>query len=86
MDDGKTKYIIFGHEFVPRDQIALTARSIQGMRALVDKAVRVSRQASLAWAGVCTILPTLTNPVAAEEGNRDGFAYLTSPYGILRRA
>ncbi|EXL66943.1 hypothetical protein FOPG_16910 [Fusarium oxysporum f. sp. conglutinans race 2 54008] len=78
MDEGKTKYIIFGHEFVPRDQIAQAARFVQGMRTLVDEAVKVSPEASLAWAGVCTILPILTNPVAAEEANRDGFTYVAS--------
>ncbi|KAH7304482.1 hypothetical protein B0I35DRAFT_454747 [Stachybotrys elegans] len=78
MDEGKTKYIIFGHDFVPRDQIAQAARFVQGMRTLVNEAVRVSPEASLAWAGVCTILPILTNPVAAEEANRDGFTYVTS--------
>ncbi|KAH7134138.1 hypothetical protein EDB81DRAFT_902970 [Dactylonectria macrodidyma] len=78
MDEGKTKYIIFGHEFVPRDQIAQAARFVQGMRTLVDEAVRVSPEASLAWAGVCTILPILTNPAAAEEASRDGFTYVTS--------
>ncbi|KAI8648975.1 hypothetical protein NCS55_01470600 [Fusarium keratoplasticum] len=79
MDEGKTKYIIFGHEFVSRDQVAQTARSIQSMRALVDEVVRVFPQASLAWAGVCTILPILTNSVAAEEANRGRFTYVTSP-------
>ncbi|KAK7393901.1 hypothetical protein QQX98_013314 [Neonectria punicea] len=78
MDEGKTKYTIFGHEFVPRDQIAQAAQYVQGMRTLVDEAVRVSPEASLAWAGVCTILPILTYPVAAEEANRDGFTYVTS--------
>ncbi|KAM0437800.1 hypothetical protein ACHAPT_002165 [Fusarium lateritium] len=48
------------------------------MRTLVDEAVRVSREASLAWAGVCTMLPLLTNPIATEEANRDGFTYVTS--------
>ncbi|KAK6703662.1 hypothetical protein SNK04_013592 [Fusarium graminearum] len=78
MDEGKTKYIIFDHEFVPRDQIAQAARFVQGMRTLVDEAIKVSPEASLAWAGVCTILPILTNPVAAEEANRDGFTYVAS--------
>ncbi|KAH7305578.1 hypothetical protein B0I35DRAFT_362166, partial [Stachybotrys elegans] len=78
MDEMKTKYIIFGREFVPRDQIAQAARFIQGMRTLVDEAVRVSPETSLIWAGVCTILPVLTNPVDAEEANRDGFIYVTS--------
>ncbi|RSL81248.1 hypothetical protein CEP52_017242 [Fusarium oligoseptatum] len=78
MDEGKAKYVIFGHEFVPREQIAQSARFVQGMKSLVDEAVRVSPEASLVWAGVCTILPLLTNPVAAEEASRDGFTYVTS--------
>ncbi|KAK2616856.1 hypothetical protein QQS21_000234 [Conoideocrella luteorostrata] len=78
IDELKTKYVIFGHEFVPRDQIAQAARFVTSIKKLIDETVKVSQEASLAWAGVCIILPILTNPVAAEEANRDGFAYVTS--------
>lgn len=78
MDETKTKYVIFGHEFVPRDQIAQAGRFVQGMKTLVDEAVRACPEASLIWAGVCTILPILTNPVAAQEAHDNGFTYVTS--------
>ncbi|KAK7419635.1 hypothetical protein QQX98_003226 [Neonectria punicea] len=32
----------------------------------------------MAWAGVCVILPLLTNPKIADEANRDGFTYVTT--------
>ena len=48
------------------------------MKDFVGTAVAASPPASLAWAGVCVILPILTNPSAAEQANRDGFIYVTS--------
>lgn len=48
------------------------------MKRLIDEAVRVSPEASLVWAGVCVLLPVLTNPSAAEEANRDGLLYVAS--------
>ncbi|KAH7232414.1 hypothetical protein B0J15DRAFT_409195 [Fusarium solani] len=78
MEEKKIKYTICGHEFVPRDQIAHAAGLVQGMKTLVDEAVRASPEASLVWAGVCVILPILTNPRAAEQANQDGFTYVTS--------
>ncbi|RYP68954.1 hypothetical protein DL771_006376 [Monosporascus sp. 5C6A] len=74
----KTRYTIFGYESVPRDQVAHAAQFIQAMKGLVNEAVRASPEASVAWAGVCVLLPVLTNPSAAEEANRDGLSYVTS--------
>jgi len=48
------------------------------MKGLVDEAVKVSPEASLAWAGVCVLLPVLTSPSAVDEANRDGLSYVTS--------
>ncbi|OHW91558.1 vegetative incompatibility protein het-e-1 [Colletotrichum incanum] len=76
-DERKTKYSIFGREFVLRDQVAQATRFIQAIKGLVDEAVRASPEASLAWAGVCVLLPALTNPSAVEEENRDGLSYVT---------
>lgn len=45
---------------------------------LIDEAVKASPEASMAWAGVCIILPLLTNPSTADEANRDGFTYVTT--------
>ncbi|KAK0706877.1 hypothetical protein B0T26DRAFT_875960, partial [Lasiosphaeria miniovina] len=47
-------------------------------KGFVATAVSASPEASLAWAGVCIILPILTNSRAAEQTNSDGFAYVTS--------
>ncbi|KAK2739980.1 WD domain-containing protein [Colletotrichum kahawae] len=78
MAEKKTKYTIFGHEFSPRQQLKTAADFIQRTKVLVDKAVNVSREAALAWAGVCIILPILTNPFEAEKDNQEGFIYITS--------
>lgn len=78
MDEKKIKYHIAGHEFVLQDQIAQAAGLVQGLKDYVGKAVQVSPEASMAWAGVCIILPILTNPSTAEQANRDGFAYVTA--------
>ncbi|KAK1624188.1 hypothetical protein BDP81DRAFT_383228 [Colletotrichum phormii] len=76
-DDKRTKYTIFGHEFVLRDQVQKTAEFVLTMKGLVDEAVKVSPEASLAWAGVCVLLPVFTNPIAAEDSNRNGLIYVT---------
>jgi hypothetical protein len=78
MDEKKVKYTIASHEFVLQDQIAQVAGLVQGMKDFVGEAVKVSPEASLAWAGVCVILPILTNPSAAEQANSDGFTYVVS--------
>ncbi|KAH7002585.1 hypothetical protein EDB80DRAFT_80347 [Ilyonectria destructans] len=78
MDENKTRYHIFGHEFIVRDQIAQGALLVQGMKTVINEAVKASPEASLAWAGVCVILPLLTNPSVAEQANSNGFAYVTS--------
>ncbi|KAI2630918.1 WD40-repeat-containing domain protein [Hypoxylon sp. NC1633] len=77
-DQRQTKYTIFGCDFVLRDQVSHAAQLIQAVKGLIDEAVKVSPEASLAWAGVCVLLPVLTNPSAAEEANRDGLSYVTS--------
>ncbi|KAH7309927.1 hypothetical protein B0I35DRAFT_359014 [Stachybotrys elegans] len=76
-DEKQIKYTLFGHDFVLKEQVTQAAQFIQAMKNLVDEAVKVSPEASLAWAGVCVLLPVLTNPSAAEEANRDGLSYVT---------
>jgi N-terminal domain of NWD NACHT-NTPase len=78
IDEKKMRYHIAGHEFVVQDQIAQVAGLVQGMKDFVGEAVKASPEASLAWAGVCLILPILTNPSAAEQANSNGFTYVTS--------
>lgn len=78
VDDKRMHYTIFGHEYTVKDQLAQAAKFIQGFKSLVDDAVKVSPEASLAWAGICVFLPLLTNPSAVEKENRDGLDYVNS--------
>ncbi|KAI1092507.1 hypothetical protein F5B19DRAFT_492359 [Rostrohypoxylon terebratum] len=52
------------------------------IKPLIDGAVQVSPEASLAWVGVCIILPILTRPFETEEVNVEGLQYISShmPY------
>ncbi|KAK2755631.1 vegetative incompatibility protein het-e-1 [Colletotrichum kahawae] len=83
-NDKRTKYTIFGHQFILRDQIQQTAQFALTVKGLVDEAVKASPEASLVWAGMCVLLPVFTNPSAAEEANRDGLSYVASrlPYYV----
>ena len=40
--------------------------------------MKASPEASLVWAGVCAVLPLLTNAILAKEANETGFTYVTS--------
>jgi hypothetical protein len=51
---------------------------VKSVKALVDEAVKSSPEASLAWAGICTVLPILVNPSTAETAQQDGFIYVTA--------
>ena len=77
-EEKQIKYTVFGHNFVLREQVSQAAQFIKTVKGLVDEAVKVSPEASLAWAGVCILLPVFTNLSAAEEDNRDGLTYTTS--------
>ncbi|KAJ3962394.1 hypothetical protein N0V92_000871 [Colletotrichum tropicale] len=83
-DDKRTKYTLFGHQFILRDQVQQTAQFVQTMRGIIGEAVKASSEASLVWAGICVLLPVFTNPSAAEEANRDGLSYVASrlPYYV----
>lgn len=78
LDKKRAKYNIFGHEFILRDQLTQATRLIQTIKEAIDHAVNASPEASLAWAGVCVILPIFLNPSAAEKASRDGCIYVTS--------
>jgi len=78
MDGKRMKYQIAGHEYVLRDQIAQAAKLVLWAKDLISEAVKASPEASLAWPGVCIILPLHTNPSTADEANRDGFTYVTT--------
>ncbi|KAK5993794.1 hypothetical protein PT974_07231 [Cladobotryum mycophilum] len=78
LDEKKARYFIFGHEFILRDQLAQATQFIQNIKGVIDEAVKASPPASLAWAGVCVILPIFMNPSVAEEVSRDGCLYVIS--------
>ena len=71
------KYHFAGYEFDLRDQVAQATKLVQWGKALIDDAVKVSPEASLAWCGVCLVLPLLTIPSDAENSHREGFAYVS---------
>ncbi|KAL1909321.1 hypothetical protein Sste5344_004950 [Sporothrix stenoceras] len=78
MEEKKARYTIAGHEFVLTDQIAQAAEFVLWAKDWIGDAVQASPQASIAWAGVCLILPLLTNPTTTAKDNRDGFTYVTT--------
>ncbi|OPB39838.1 vegetative incompatibility protein het-e-1 [Trichoderma guizhouense] len=78
VDEKQTRYMLFGRQFILKDQVAEAAKFVQNIKTLIDEAVKASPEASLAWAGVCILLPVLTSSSAAEEASRDGFIYVTS--------
>ncbi|RYO85912.1 hypothetical protein DL766_003956 [Monosporascus sp. MC13-8B] len=78
MGEKKIKYHIAGYEFVLQDQIAQAAELVQWGKALVDEALKASPEASMAWCGICLVLPLLTRPKDAEDANTDGLAYVTA--------
>ncbi|PYH92884.1 hypothetical protein BO71DRAFT_431505 [Aspergillus ellipticus CBS 707.79] len=51
---------------------------VLGIKDFITQAVKISSEASLAWAGVCVILPLLTDPNTAAQANDQGFTYVTS--------
>ncbi|KAM3149290.1 hypothetical protein ABEW05_010451 [Botrytis cinerea] len=61
-----------------QDTIAHGVEFVLWGKDLIGEAVKASPEASVAWAGVCIILPLLTNASTADKANRDGFAYVTT--------
>lgn len=80
MYGSKTEHCIFGHTFQIslKDKIAQAAELVIWAKDVIGQGVKVSPEASIAWAGVCMVLPLLTNPSAADAANRDGFAEVTT--------
>ena len=78
MEEKTAKYTIAGHEFVLRDQVSDATKLVLWGKDLIGEAMKFSPEASIVWAGVCLILPLLTNPTTADEANRDGFAYVST--------
>lgn len=77
MERNAISYTIAGHTFDLRDQIANAARFVQWGKSFIDEAVKASPEASMAWCGICLVLPLLTSPSEAVQAHRDGLAYIT---------
>ncbi|KAM6506442.1 hypothetical protein FSOLCH5_013423 [Fusarium solani] len=52
--------------------------AVKAVRGIVDKAVQVAPEASIAWVGVCLGLEILSNPVTEARDNRKGIVYVLS--------
>ncbi|PYH65211.1 ankyrin repeat protein [Aspergillus vadensis CBS 113365] len=60
-----------------QEGLAQAASWILSVKDFIGEAVKASPEASLAWAGVCIVLPLLTNPQSAAQANKSGFTYVT---------
>ncbi|KAJ3489794.1 hypothetical protein NLG97_g5926 [Lecanicillium saksenae] len=78
VSEQKAKYTIFGQEYVVKDQVAQVSKLLINLKSFIADAIKASPEASLAWAGVCVILPLLSNPSTADEAQSSGFDYVTS--------
>ncbi|KAI1169653.1 hypothetical protein F4777DRAFT_584691 [Nemania sp. FL0916] len=76
-EENKIRYTLGGKERVLTDQLQRAANFITLIQDWIGVAVRQSPAASIAWAGVCTILPLLLNPAAANKENLDGLTIVT---------
>lgn len=72
------KYTIFGQEYVIKDQVAQASKLLVNFKSFISDAIKGSSEASLAWAGICVILPLFSNPSMAAEAQSSGFNYVTS--------
>ncbi|KAB2580446.1 hypothetical protein DBV05_g845 [Lasiodiplodia theobromae] len=77
MDDKRIKYRFRGETFILEDQVTTAIDIVLAAKNVVSAAVSSSAEASLAWAGVCLILPLLTNPSTAKAANEVGLTYVT---------
>lgn len=60
-----------------QEGLAQAAGWVLSVKNFIGEAVKASPEASLAWAGVCIVLPLLTNPHSATQANKSGFTYVT---------
>lgn len=61
-----------------KKHVSQAANLALSVRSFVGEAVKVSPEASIAWAGVCVVLPLLTSTEVAGQGLREGLVYITS--------
>ncbi|KAI1290474.1 hypothetical protein F5Y03DRAFT_378339 [Xylaria venustula] len=77
VDEKKITFKIGEQEFALQDQIQTAIACVQVGKVWVDEAVQASPLATAAWAGVCLLLPLLTNPPQVQATNEQGLAYVT---------
>ncbi|CEJ82927.1 hypothetical protein VHEMI02966 [[Torrubiella] hemipterigena] len=82
LNESRLKYTIAGMEFVVIDQVAQVSEALIKFKEYVADAIKASPEASMAWAGVCVILPLFTNPSTVEAANKEGFSYVASRMGF----
>lgn len=82
LNESRLKYTIAGMEFVVLDQVAQVSEALIKFKEYVADAIKASPEASMAWAGVCVILPLFTNPSTVEAANKEGFSYVASRMGF----
>ena len=78
MDEKEINYKIAGIQFNVSQQVAQMSRLVQWGKGLVDEAVKVSPEASMAWCAISLILPLLTASADTAKVHRDGFYHVTA--------
>ncbi|KAI6524644.1 hypothetical protein MCOR05_009691 [Pyricularia oryzae] len=76
MEGKQIAFKVGTQKFVLQDQMQHIVTGIQFGKDWIDNAVQASPMASTAWAGVCLLLPLLTNPAEVDQANKEGFAYV----------
>lgn len=61
LEQRKYKYSFLGRERVLEDDIASAVNVVLWGKDWIGEAIRFSPEASLVWAGVCTVLPLVSN-------------------------
>ncbi|KAL8351982.1 hypothetical protein RB601_002347 [Gaeumannomyces tritici] len=77
MEGKQIAFKIGQQKFVLQDQVEHVVAGIQLGKHWIDGAVQASPLAGAAWAGVCLLLPLLTNPSEVQAANEEGLAYVS---------
>ncbi|CEJ93529.1 hypothetical protein VHEMI09110 [[Torrubiella] hemipterigena] len=69
-------FTIAGEEYTIKQQVAVASQYALKAKAFIADAVSACPPASMAWAGICIILPLFTNMGTVEEANSTGLTYV----------
>lgn len=83
LSSSRLQYTIAGTKFVVVEQVAEVSKALVKFKDYIGEAMKASPQASMAWAGVCVVLPLFTNPSTAEAANKEGFTHVTSRMSLF---